>query len=108
MPYSQCRRQPGGAWQECGIFFALDIDQDLGLIWALFAVGRRTMHCSKVCKEKRMFLNYHPVLWVLLPCCVLLLVGFSYRDRRWGPWTMLVAVVALLVLMSGTIISLLD
>ncbi|WP_370679788.1 hypothetical protein [Comamonas sp. GB3 AK4-5] len=55
-----------------------------------------------------MFLNYHPVLWALAPSCLLLLVGFSYRDRRWGPWAMLVAVVALLALMSGTIISLLD
>lgn len=53
-------------------------------------------------------LSYHPVLWVLAPCCVLLLVGFSYRDRRWGPWAMLVAVIGLLALMSGTIISLLD
>ena len=34
-------------------------------------------------------LNYHPTLLVLGVLCVALMVGFSYREQRWGPWLML-------------------
>jgi len=52
-------------------------------------------------------LSFHTTLALLAVCCVVLMVGFSYRDQRWGPWTMLVGVGFLLLLMAYSILSLL-
>lgn len=52
-------------------------------------------------------LTFNNTLLLLGACCVLLMVGFSYRDQRWGPWVMLVAVVSLLLLMGYSILNLL-
>lgn len=54
-----------------------------------------------------MVLTFNNTLLLLGACCVLLMVGFSYRDQRWGPWTMLVAVISLLLLMGYSILNLL-
>ena len=54
-----------------------------------------------------MALTFHTTMALLAACCVLLMVGFSYRDQRWGPWAMLVAVVSLLLLMGYSILNLL-
>ena len=50
-------------------------------------------------------LNYHPTLLVLGVLCVALMVGFSYREQRWGPWLMLVSIVTLLALIAWSIIN---
>ncbi len=52
-------------------------------------------------------LTLENTLLLLGLCCVCLLVGFSWRSRRWAPWLMLVSVVGLLGLMSYSIINLL-
>ncbi|MDL5036490.1 hypothetical protein [Comamonas resistens] len=52
-------------------------------------------------------LSFNTTLVLLAASCTTLLVGFSARERRWGPWVMLVAVVVLLSLMSYSIINLL-
>lgn len=52
-------------------------------------------------------LTFNNTMLLLGACCVLLMVGFSYRDQRWGPWTMLVAVICLLLLMGYSILNLL-
>lgn len=52
-------------------------------------------------------LSLNQTLSALTVCCVTLLVGFSWRSRRWAPWLMLVSVVCLLGLMSYSIINLL-
>ena len=52
-------------------------------------------------------LSLNQTLSLLTVCCVTLLVGFSWRGRRWSPWLMLVSVVCLLALMSYSIINLL-
>ena len=52
-------------------------------------------------------LSLNQTLSLLTICCVALLVGFSWRSRRWAPWLMLVSVVCLLALMSYSIINLL-
>lgn len=54
-----------------------------------------------------MALTFNTTMVLLGMCCTLLMVGFSYRDRRWGPWVMLVAVVSLLLLMGYSIMNLL-
>lgn len=53
-------------------------------------------------------LSFNTTLMLLGLCCVVLLGGFSWREQRWGPWVMLVAVVGLLSLMSYTIVHLLS
>ena len=53
-------------------------------------------------------MSFNTTLMLLGLCCVLLLVGFSWREQRWGPWLMLVSVVSLLSLMSYTILELLS
>nr|WP_186827445.1 hypothetical protein [Comamonas testosteroni] len=53
-------------------------------------------------------LSFNMTLVLLAISCTTLLVGFSAREQRWGPWVMLVAVVALLSLMSYSIINLLS
>ncbi|EFI59085.1 hypothetical protein EIC84_10325 [Comamonas sp. A23] len=52
-------------------------------------------------------LTFNTILVLLGACCVGLLVGFSWREQRWGPWVMLVFVVSLLSLMSYAILNLL-
>ncbi|CUA91478.1 hypothetical protein Ga0061062_102220 [Comamonas thiooxydans] len=52
-------------------------------------------------------LTFNTILVLLGVCCVGLLVGFSWREQRWGPWVMLVFVVSLLSLMSYAILNLL-
>lgn len=52
-------------------------------------------------------MSFNMTLTLLGLCCVSLLVGFSWRDQRWGPWVMLVSVVSLLSLMSYAILNLL-
>ena len=54
-----------------------------------------------------LILTFNTTMVLLAACCVLLMVGFSYRDQRWGPWVMLVAVVCLLSLMGYSILNLL-
>ena len=54
-----------------------------------------------------MLLDFHTTLVLLGVCCVVLMVGFSYREQRWAPWTMLVAVIGLLALMTYSILNLL-
>jgi len=51
-------------------------------------------------------LTFQQTMVALFVCCVALLVGFSWRSRRWAPWLMLVAVVCLLMLMSYSILNL--
>ena len=51
-------------------------------------------------------LTFQQTMVALFVCCVALLVGFSWRSRRWAPWLMLVAVVGLLMLMSYSILNL--
>ena len=51
-------------------------------------------------------LSLNQTLSALGVCCVSLLVGFSWRAKRWAPWLMLVAVVCLLMLMSYSILNL--
>ena len=53
-------------------------------------------------------LSFNTTMILLGISCVTLLVGFSWREKRWGPWVMLVAVVGLLSLMSYSIINLLS
>lgn len=53
-------------------------------------------------------LSFNETLMLLAASCTALLVGFSWREQRWGPWVMLVAVVALLSLMSYSIVNLLS
>ena len=52
-------------------------------------------------------LSLNQTLSALGVCCVSLLVGFSWRAKRWAPWLMLVSVVGLLGLMGYSIINLL-
>ena len=52
-------------------------------------------------------LSLNGSLMLLGLCCVALLVGFSYRTRRWAPWLMLVAIVGVLALMGYSIVALL-
>lgn len=52
-------------------------------------------------------LSFNTTLLLLGVCCVVLLVGFSYRDQPWGPWSMLTGVTSLLLLMAWSIINLL-
>ena len=52
-------------------------------------------------------LTINQTLLLLGLCCVTLLIGFSWRSRRWAPWLMLVSVVGLLGLMSYSIVTLL-
>ena len=52
-------------------------------------------------------LTLDQTLLLLGLCCVTLLIGFSWRARRWAPWLMLVSVVGLLGLMSYSIVTLL-
>ena len=54
-----------------------------------------------------LLLTFNTILMLLGACCVGLLVGFSWREQRWGPWVMLVAVIVLLSLMSYSILNLL-
>ena len=53
-------------------------------------------------------LSFNMTLVLLAISCTTLLVGFSWREQRWGPWVMLVAVVGLLSLMSYSIVNLLS
>mgnify|MGYP003451637026 CR=1 FL=1 len=53
-------------------------------------------------------MSFNATLLLLGVSCVLLMVGFSYREQRWAPWLMLVAVVSLLSLMSYSIVNLLS
>jgi uncharacterized membrane protein len=53
-------------------------------------------------------LSFNTTLGLLAACCVGLLVGFSWRERRWAPWLMLAAAVCLLALMAYSIIGLLS
>lgn len=53
-------------------------------------------------------LSFNAILMALAASCTTLLVGFSWREQRWAPWLMLVAVVALLSLMSHSIVKLLS
>ena len=57
--------------------------------------------------RERGVLSLNQTLSALGVCCVSLLVGFSWRAKRWAPWLMLVSVVGLLGLMSYSIINLL-
>lgn len=52
-------------------------------------------------------LTFNTTLILLAISCTTLLVGFSWREERWGPWVMLVAVIVLLSLMSYSILNLL-
>ena len=52
-------------------------------------------------------LSFNATMVLLAISCVTLLVGFSAREKRWGPWVMLVFVVSLLSLMSYAILNLL-
>lgn len=53
-------------------------------------------------------LSFDSTLMLLAACCAALLVGFSWRERRWGPWLMLAAITSLLLLMAYSIINLLS
>ena len=50
-------------------------------------------------------LDFHTTLVLLGLCCLMLMVGFAYRDQNWAPWLMLVAVITLLGLMSWCIFN---
>lgn len=51
-------------------------------------------------------MSFNMTLIVLGACCVALTVGYSWSEKRWGPWLMLVAVISLLALMLQGILSL--
>ena len=53
-------------------------------------------------------LSFNAILMALAASCTTLLVRFSWREQRWAPWLMLAAVVALLSLMSYSIVKLLS
>ena len=63
--------------------------------------------CRTTNTRSRRVLTFESTMVLLGVCCVVLLVGFSYREQRWGPWVMLVAVVSLLALMAYSIVALL-
>jgi len=52
-------------------------------------------------------LSFNTTLVLLAICCVSLLLGFSWRDKGWAPWLMLVSVCGLLALMARIIYDLL-
>ena len=62
---------------------------------------------QSLCEGGLLLLTFNTILVLLGVCCVGLLVGFSWREQRWGPWVMLVFVVSLLSLMSYAILNLL-
>ena len=51
-------------------------------------------------------LSFTITMLVLGVCCVALTVGYSWNQKRWGPWLMLLAVIGLLALMLQGIMSL--
>lgn len=51
-------------------------------------------------------LSFIITMLVLGVCCVALTVGYSWNEKRWGPWLMLVAVIGLLALMLKGIMNL--
>ncbi|MEF9963687.1 MAG: hypothetical protein RR779_04925 [Comamonas sp.] len=53
-------------------------------------------------------LSFNTTLVLLGICCVSLMLGFSWRDRAWAPWLMLVSVCGLLGLMARIIYDLLS
>ncbi|MGE8495673.1 MULTISPECIES: hypothetical protein [Comamonas] len=53
-------------------------------------------------------LSFNTTLVLLGVCCVSLLLGFSWRDKVWAPWLMLVSVCGLLALMARIIYDLLS
>ncbi len=44
---------------------------------------------------------------LLAASCVLLLVGFSARERRWGPWLMMLGIVGAVLLIAYDIYQML-
>jgi len=52
-------------------------------------------------------LSFNTTLVLLAICCVSLLLGFSWRNKGWAPWLMLVSVCGLLALMARIIYDLL-
>lgn len=52
-------------------------------------------------------LTMNQILGLLGLCFVTLMLGFSWRAKRWAPWLMLASVVGLLGLMSYSIVQLL-
>ncbi|WP_415795672.1 hypothetical protein [Comamonas aquatilis] len=51
-------------------------------------------------------MSFTQTMLVLGACCVALTVGYSWNEKRWGPWLMLAAVIGLLALMLQGIMSL--
>ena len=54
-----------------------------------------------------MTLTFNTTMLLLAASCIVLMVGFSWREARWGPWVMLVGTVSLLLLMCYSILNLL-
>lgn len=52
-------------------------------------------------------LSFNTTLVLLGICCVSLLLGFSWRDKVWAPWLMLLSIGGLLALMARIIYDLL-
>ncbi len=57
-------------------------------------------------KKGSVRMSFNHTMLVLGACCVALTVGYSWNEKRWGPWLMLVAVIGLLALMLQGIMSL--
>jgi hypothetical protein len=86
---------------------ALDAHQAPGDRWPANACGAKQWAGVFMQRRFPLLLTFNHTMLLLGACCVLLMVGFSYRDQRWGPWTMLVAVICLLLLMGYSILNLL-
>ncbi len=52
-------------------------------------------------------MSFNATMVLLGVCCATMMVGFSWREKGWAPWLMLVSVCGLLGLMTLTIYDLL-
>jgi hypothetical protein len=51
-------------------------------------------------------MEFNILLILLGLCCAILMAGFCGRSQRWGPWTMLVGISCLLILIMVMIYKL--
>ena len=53
-------------------------------------------------------LSFNPTMMLLGACCAVLMTGYAWNEKPWGPWAMLVGVVGLLLLIATGIINLMS
>ncbi|MEG0446303.1 MAG: hypothetical protein RR687_05945 [Comamonas sp.] len=47
-------------------------------------------------KKGRVRMNVNHTMLVLGACCIALTVGYSWNEKRWGPWLMLRGIMSLM------------